>query len=264
MPALELLTGFVIAPGTTLTGLTMAAGNSLTVRNAAEGADVFLLNAWADEQTALIYRIRSPFLHDNVQGIRMRPIASEVDPLLPLSTMQILRAQDTLIAELSGSAAAGDIETACLLLYYSDLPGVEGIFIDEDALRTRMRNILTVENTLTLGTAGGYSGEEAINAEFDLLRANTDYAILGYTVNIECACVRWRGSDWGNLGVGGPGNDLDKDLTRGWFINLSEATGLPLIPVFNSADRANVLVDGAQDENGTDVVLTTILAELET
>jgi hypothetical protein len=32
--------------------------------------------------------------------------------------------------------------------------------------------------------------------------------------------------------------------------------------VFNSANRAGVLIDGAQDENGTDVTVTTLLALL--
>jgi len=40
MPAIELLTGFVTAPDTTLTALTMAYGNSLTVRFADQASDI--------------------------------------------------------------------------------------------------------------------------------------------------------------------------------------------------------------------------------
>lgn len=260
--ALELLTGIVTAPSTTLTALTMSSGNSNTIRNAKEGSDIKLLTAWVDKQTAGVFRIRSPRLHDNVQGIRFSDVASQLTPLIDPRFPQKLVSQDTLTLELSGSATGGDIESAGLLVYYDDLPGVDGRFIDEAALKSRGVHIVTVENTLALGTAGGYSGEEALNAEFDLLRANTDYAMVGYTVTAECAAVRWRGSDFGNLGVGGPGSIGEAWLTQQWFTFLSGATGLPLIPVFNSANRASILVDGVTDENGTDTTVNLILVQL--
>ena len=262
MKAMELISGYVTAPDTTLTGLTMASGNSATVRAAAEGSDVHLIGAWADNQTEGVMRIRSPRMHDNVQCMRFPVVASNPMPLFPLGLKQKLYPQDTLTLELSGSATAGDIESACLLLYYDDLPGVQANLINADAVKQRMRNLITVENTLSLGTSGGYSGEEAINTEYDLLKANTDYAIIGYLVSDESAAVRWRGVDLGNLGVGGPGNADNQDLTSSFFMSLSEATGLDTIPVFNSANKASLLLDGVQDENGTDVLVSTILAEL--
>lgn len=260
--ALELITGTVTAPGGTLTALTAASGNTFTIRNAPEGADIRLVQAWVDSQASGIFRIRSPRLHDNVQGIRLRHVASEVDPLLPMDVLQKLYPQDTLTVELSGSATAGDIETACLLVYYSDLPGIEGRFITPEDLKTRSKNILTVETQHTAGTSGGYSGEKLINADFDLLKGNTDYAILGYHVDAEVACVRYRSSDFGNLGLGGPGNDTDKNLTGEWFILVSKLTGEGMIPVFNSANASSLFVDLATDENGGTVNISTILAEL--
>lgn len=267
--ALQLLTGFVTAPDTTQTALTMASGDSLTVRNAAPDSPVRLLTTWADKQVRGILRVRSPKLHDNVQGIRLADIASEVQPLLPMGHQQRLYPQDALTVDLSGSATAGDIETACLLVYYPDLPGQSARFISPADLKAKMKNIVSVENSLATGTAGGYSGEEALNADFDLLKANTDYALIGYlcspvagqTVG-ECAAVGWRGADTGNLRVGGPGTDTDRWLTNRWFVFLSEQFGLPLIPVFNSANKAGILVDAAQDENGIDVIVTSIFAEL--
>jgi len=262
MPAMELLTGYVTAPSTTLTSLTMATGNSKTVRNANPGSSIKLLTAWNDNQTQGILRIKSPYFPDNVQGIRVIAPASQVRPLIPPSVPQTLTPQDTLDLTLSGSATAGDIETACLLVYYDDLPGISAQFISPDILAARLVGIITVENTLSLGTSGGYSGEEALNAEYSLLKANSDYAILGYLVSAECACVRYRGTYFGNLGIGGPGNETETELMMSWFIFLSRKSGIPLIPVFNSADVENVLIDGAQDENGADVTVTTILALL--
>lgn len=262
MPAIELLVGFATAPSGTATALTMATGNSLTIRNTAIDALILLAQAWVDSQGAGMLRIRSPQLHDNVQGTRLRHVVSEVYPLLPDMHQEKLRTQDTLTVELTGSSTPADIETAALLVYYDELPGINARLITPDELQERMLHVLTVENTITTGAAGGYSGEEALNAEFDLLKANTDYAIAGYLVSVECAAVRWRGVDTGNLGVGGPGHEADKGLTRNWFVDLSNKLGRPAIPVFNSANVQGILVDAAQDENATAVVLTTILVEL--
>lgn len=260
--ALEILTGFVTAPGATFTAWTLASGNSLTIRNAPLDKPAKILQIWADNQGAGTLRVRSPKLHDNVQGIRLDIPVSDPTPLLPFGLPQIVFSQDLLVAEHTGSATTGDIETGCILVYYDELPGTDARFIDIPTLKKRIRHILTVENTLALGTAGGYSGEEAINAEFDLFKANTEYALLGYLVDRECACVRWRGSDTGNLGLGGPGNELLRELTRHFFVKLTEEYGIPLIPLFHSANRTGILIDGAQDEDGTDTTVTSIFAEL--
>ena len=260
--ALEVLTGIATAPSTTATALTMAAGNSATVRNTGLNTRVELLQAWFDVQAAGFFRIRSPNLHDNVQGIRWNTIAASPMPLMPRGLPQKLIPQDSLVLEITGSATGGDIETACLLVWYEDLPGVSARFIDKEMLMRRVVNVVTVQNTLALGTAGGYSGEEAINAEFDQFKANTDYAILGMVSNITVATIRYRGSDTGNLGLGVPGLALQQEFTASWFIWLSESYQRPLIPVFNSANKDNLLIDGATDENGTDAIVTTVLAEL--
>lgn len=262
MPACELLTGFVTAPGATITALTMASGNTLQVRSGGQGGNARILQAWTDVQTAGVFRVRSPRLHDNVQGIRYATVASDTAELLPPGGGQLLYEQDTLTAELSGSAVVGDIETACLLVYYENLPGATARLETHDAILPRIVNYVTIENTLALGIAGGYSGEEALNAEFSLLKADTDYALLGYVVSAECAAVRYRGVDTGNLGIGGPGNVKRRDATSEWFIRLGRQSGLPTIPILNSQNVGGTLIDGAQDENGTDVTVNTILAEL--
>lgn len=260
--ALELLTGFVTAPGTTLTGLTMAAGNSLTIRSSPIASDIRLIQAWNDNQTLGVLRIRSPRMHDNVEGIRLIAAAAQVEPLLPWELQEKVISQDTLITQLSGSGTGGDIETASLLIHYDDLPGIDAVLISPADVATRMVHLMATENTIAAGTGGGYTGQEALNAEFDQFKANTPYALLGYTVSAECASVRYQGSDFGSIGLGGPGNPTKKWLTSRWFVHISEKTGLPLVPVFQSENVNNVLLDVAQDENGTDVIVNTICAEL--
>lgn len=260
--ALELVTATATAAVATGTDMAAAAGNSLTVRASPDGADIRLLNAWVDAQTVGFFRIRSALMHDNVQGLRFDNIISEVKPLLPEGGFQRLFPQDTLTLTVVGAAVVGDIETACMLLYYADLPGVDAQLMTAPEVEARIEHLVTVENTLALGAGGGYSGEEALTAEFDLLKANRDYALLGYHVDAECAAVRWRGADTGNLGVGGPGDDGGRDYTKDWFLRQARIHSLPLVPVFNSANADGILVDGVQDENGTDATLTTILALL--
>lgn len=259
---LELITGYTAAPGATVTALTVSAGNSFTVRNARLDSKVRLLQAWAKSQTAGILRIRSPNLHDGVQGIRLNTVVSEVKPLLPYQLAQPLVPQDDLTVEMTGSVVGGDLEWGALLVHYEDLPGIEGRYIDAPTLMQRMVNIFTVSNAITAGAGGSYTGEEAITAEYDQWKAGRDYALLGYLVTAECAAVRWRGVDTGNLGVGGPGDELGADVTRSWFVDLARKHGAKMIPVFNAANKDGILVDVAQDEDATAVTVTTILGEL--
>jgi len=261
--ALELLTGRVTAPGGTITALTANSGNSWTIRNAPLEKKIKLLQCWVDVQAAGTLRIRSPNLHDSVQGIRFATTVGYPCPLLADYMIQDLISQDTLTVELSGSATAGEIELAALLIWYEDLPGISATFISPDEVMAKIEHVFTVENTLALGTSGDYTGEENIIAEFDLFKANRNYALLGYTVTNECLCVRWRGSDVGNLGIGGPGEPDLREITRDWFIRLSKSLGQPLIPVFNSANRTGILIDGVQDQTGTDTTVTSIFALLK-
>ena len=260
--ALQVVSGFVTAPDTTLTAWTMGAGDSLSVRSTPEGVPIHMLNMWADNQTTGVLRVRSPLLHDNVIGISATVVATEVLPLMPMGVGQILRPQDLLIVLQSGSATAGDIESGALLIYYDDLPGANARLETWDNVRNRIESYMYVPNTLACGTAGGYSGEEAINAEQDQWKANRDYALLGYLTSVECCTIGWRGPDTSNLRVAGPGTVEHRDITANWFIGLSVSSGKACIPIINAANKAATLIDGVQDENGADPIVTSIFALL--
>jgi hypothetical protein len=260
--ALEVIAGYAVAPGTTFTQVTMAAGNSLTIRNAPLDSDVRLIQAWALNNADGTMRIRSPKLHDNVQGLRFDITAGDAVPLMPMGVTQKLYPQDTLVVELTGSSTSGQIEQMALLIYYSNLSGTDARLATPDEVLRRGVNVVTVENTITNGTSGGWTSEEPINAEFDLLKANTDYALIGYLIDTNCTAVRWRGADTGNLGVGGPGHKVFRHLTSEWFLRLSKETGLPLIPVFNSANKSGILVDLADNQTAKAHTITSIFVEL--
>jgi hypothetical protein len=249
MPAgLEVIAGQATAPSATFTALTMNAGNTLTIRNAALATDVRLVNMWAKHQTAGVFRVRSPKLHDNVQGIRMRNPSASVIQMMPWNAAQKLVPQDNLIAEITGSATAGQFEQGAMLVYYQDLPGQMARLTTANDIQKRGVNVFTVESTITPSALGGYSGSQAFNANFDQFKANTDYALLGYRVDVRCTVVRWLGIDTGNLGVGGPGEPLVADVTANWFVLNSINQNLPMVPVFNSANKFGITVDVMQDQ----------------
>lgn len=260
--ALEIISGQATAPSTTLTNLTMNGGNSLVVRNNQNNTPIFLLSIWGKHQTAGNIVVRSPQLHDNREGIYLYDPAALSLPLTPKKMHQELESQDTLVAQITGSATAGDIEIASMLIYYEDLIGINANLMNADDVLDQIEDIMAVENSLATDTAGGWSGEEAITAEFDNWKANRKYALLGYNVSAICGAVRWVGSDVGNLGVGGPGNAEHKEVTSNWFINLSKDNNLPLVPVFSSPNKDAIFVSAHQDENGTDVILTSIFGLL--
>lgn len=264
-PALDTVTSFGTAIGAALAATTIVSGDSFTIKNASLSSDVFLLNLWVDAQVAGMVRLRSPKLHDNTDAIRSRTRLNCLEPLLPWGVPQRLVPQDTEIVELAGSAVAGDIESVVQLIYYADLPGQAGRFITPDVLKQRMKNYFGNRLAITVGSTGAYTGARAINADQDLLQANTDYAVLGMTTDLRVSAVCLRGPDTGNLRVSVPGGaDVQDAMARyaRWFRDLSVGFGLPLIPVINSANKGATQIDVMGDENGGTSNVTLWLAQL--
>lgn len=263
---MEVLSGFATAPGATFTPWTVATGNSLQIRSADINSRVILLAAWAWNQVAGVLRVRSPRLHDFQQGIRMRTPVNLVVPNYPTvdipSVLQPLVPQDTLTVEQTGSGVGGQIETGSLLVWYDSLPGISGRFIDPATVQSKGLNIIGQEVSITTGTAGGYSGQVAITSSFDNFKANTDYALLGITTDSRVATVRIQGVDTGNLGLGVPGEFTVRDLQANWFLRLSNVTGIPMVPVFNSANKSAILLDAVAQQAAVTVVCTCMLVEL--
>lgn len=260
MPAMQVLNGFAVNPSTTITALTPCTGDSYTVRNVAQGTDVELLDAWAFTTSNLLFRYRSPLLHDAVQNARLKPTASQATPLLSGFATQKLQPQDNLIVEITGGTAETDI--GALLAYYDNLPGTNARLHHWAEIKPLVQEITTVEVDVTSNaTAGQYSAAVAMNATFDTLKRNIDYAVLGYECPINGCSFGLSGVDTGNLRVGGPLTTLSF-LTRSWFVDLSERTGKPCIPVINSANVAGVNIDVVAAATSTSFPIGIVLAQL--
>lgn len=258
--ALQVVSGRVTNAGGNFTALTVDTGDSFQVQNFTAPGQAWLLDTWALGATAGISRIHSPKMHDNVQGIRTKFLAATPTPLLCDGPLQPMQAQDTFTWEIND--AGTETDCASLLMYYTDLPGSDARLFDPASVYGRIRNLLTVEQTLTTGsTLGDYGGSAAINTNFDLLKGNTDYAVLGYLTDTSILTLGLRGPDTSNNRVGGPGTTNRVD-TRRWFVQLSERTGLPCIPVINAANKGGTLTDAVHNASGTTVVIEWLFAEL--
>jgi hypothetical protein len=266
MPAaLDTVTSTGTAIGATLAATTIVSGDSFTIKNASLSSDVWLLTLWVDAQVAGIVRLRSPKLHDNTDAIRSRTRLNCLEPLLPWGVAQRMVPQDTEIVELAGSAVAGDIESVVQLIYYADMPGQAGRFITPDVLKQKMKNYFGNRLAITVGSTAAYTGALAINNAQDLLKANTDYAVLGMTTDLRVGAICLRGPDTGNLRVSVPGGaDVQDAMARygRWFRDLSMAFGMALIPVINSANKGATQIDVIGDENAGTSNVTLWLAEL--
>lgn len=265
---MEVISGGVTAPGAVFTPWTVAPGNSLAIRSAPIDSKIWLISAWGFNQVAGVLRVRSPRLHDNVQGLRMRVPAANSDTLFPNTGddgfNQFLVSQDALTVEQTGTAVGGQIEAGSLLLYYENLPSINGRYIDNATLQKNGVNIMGQELPITTGITIGYTGQITLTngGLVDNFKPNTDYALLGMMVDTRVATVRIQGVDIGNLGIGVPGEPTQRHVYENWFQRLSIAVGKPCIPVFNSAGRTSILVDALGNQAAITTVVTLWLVEL--
>lgn len=260
MSAVEVVTGRVVNPGAAFTAVTANTGQTFAVRYHTTPGTAKLEEIWTQQATAGAVRITSPNLHDDIVGIRMIAAAAAVRRLLPEEAQQVLMPQDTLTVAMTGGGAETD--SVALLVYYGDLPGIQARLQTWEEVKPRIKQLHGIPIAVPgPATAGDWSAGTAINATVDVLVANTDYAVLGYTVDTECCAVAISGSDTGHLKVGGPG-PLLADETRAFFVDQGRRSGVPHIPVFNSANRAGTQVFVAKNTAAGTVNVTLLCAQL--
>jgi hypothetical protein len=259
--AIDTVVGTASNPGATFTAVTPNAGDSTTVRNAPSTSSIMLEQVVRAGATSGAVRVRSPLLHDDVQGLHWYSAQDPSVLLMPPQAGQKLRSGDNLIVELTGGTAETDL--AALVIYYSDLPGAQARLHSWGDIAGNVANIETVHvTTLAAGTAGTWADTPIINTE-NLLKADTDYAVLGYVVEEAAGgVIGVRGSETGNLRVCGPSTNDDFE-TSYFFVDQSQRHGTPHIPVFNSNNRASFYVSTALTP-ASQVDVTLVCAQLAT
>lgn len=223
------------------------------------------LQSWVSGQvTAGITQITYPSGHDMVRGLRFADSITAGIPnlMLPAGVPMRFRSQDPITVAKIGSAVAGDRENMSMLMFYEDLPGVDAHLINMATLRRRGVNQLTIEDSITASAGGIYATPRALTASSDLLKANTEYALLGIATSVTKHAITLRGPDTGNMRVGVPGILNNRLEGLSFFGNLSDAHDLPCIPVLNSANRNGTFVEVLDDENVAAVRFSLALVEL--
>jgi hypothetical protein len=259
---LQLVTAIATAPGAAGTAAAAVSGDSLTILNGKEGSKIRCVALWARLQAAGFIQVANYSGHDLVRGLRTRVALQQQTIENPLGIDWLFRAQETLAVTLAGSATAGDIETACMLFHYENMPGIDARLMSWDAVRKRASRLTTVEATITSAAGGGYTGAELLNSESDLLQANTDYAVLGLSTSVNVAAVWLSGPDTGNVRVGVPGVVDDHDISANFFSLISRAYDIEAIPIINSGNKASTNIGVATDENAGSIPVTVHLAML--
>jgi hypothetical protein len=253
--AFETIGAFATAPGAAPgTAMAPVAGDSLRIRDSSRAwlLDVITSKQTNDSQT----RITSPLIHDNLVGITIRDRSGDDagavgKGVLTLPVPQVLTPQDTLQLNAIGSVTAGDVDIVALQIYYEDLAGICGNLIDTAQLFARAEDIFSPRVNIT-PTASGWSGNIAINALDDQLKANREYAWVGISTAAGsedwAACVGMVSPDWGNLRIGCP-LLINLPTQESYFMMLSDRMKKPCIPVFNASQKQNVILSVLSNEN---------------
>lgn len=257
--------------GTFADTLTADTGDSLAVANYDTGG-ARILEAWAIDSASvaelqLVYS-RPESSHDQSHGIRFG-----VPALVPggagnvaahmllggLVTLPVFKS-DTPTISVSGTAA--DAVVLSYVTEYDDLPGVSASFASWEQVKNYRKSTVGIQCTaVASATKGAYGTSRAINADDDRFHADSYYAILGVAVQTQVTTVSFIGPDWGGQRIGLPAGAPQVDSTS-WFVDQSIKWGKPMIPVFSSNNKANVLVQVADAAASTSPKIDFIMYEL--
>lgn len=234
-PALILTSGFATNPGATVTNATISTGDSAAIRAFDQPGDAFLIELWTFNASGGVIRLTSPRLHDNSQGIRFQSPAGAALQYLPRATRQRVFSVDTITYGISGGAAETDCFSA--LYYYTHLGGASQSLVTWPQIQDQIIDYCGVELDITSGaTAGQYGGARTLNQDFQNLKADYNYAVVGYSCASSFNTLAIQGPDTSNYVLGGPGS-TNLDVTGDWFVRLSQYQNAPMIPVIKANNQ---------------------------
>ena len=263
--AIETVVGYLDAAAVaTRQQFTPNGGQTFTVRASNGAAVAHLRSVWGNLSGSGLLDIRSPRMHDAIEAVNLRAPATLPTPLVPPWFNQNLVPVDVLDVGVTFDAApvAATVEGIAMLIQYDDLGGAAYNGRNWSEVQPVIKNIYGVECVPVTGaTAGTYGPGVALNASMDQFKANELYAVLGYLTDVECTAIALQGPDTANYIVGGPGS-LDPLVTRGFFVDLANASGLPLIPIIQSNNKQSTLITAAGLVATTNVPVSLILANL--
>lgn len=259
MVAIDTILGRAANPSTTFTAVTFASGDSGSVRSFAPTDAAYLERVTRGGASSGAVRVLSPLLHDNVRGITFYANDNPTAFLMPKAKGQRVRPQDTLAVSLTGGTAETDL--AALSIYYTNLPGADARLKNWGDIQPLIANIKPVEVDITNSATIASWTDTLITTTENLLKANTDYAVLGYTTDTSQSLIGIKGVETGNLRIAGPGMLRTED-TSFFFVDWAEREGTPHIPVINAANANGIYISTADVVASSTPKVSMILAEM--
>jgi len=259
MTAIDTVVGHAANPGAAFTAVTFNQGDSGVVRNFAQTDSAYLERVTRAGGSSGAARILSPLLCDNVRGITFTSGETPTHFLMPQQRGEKLNPQDTLTVQVTGGTAETDL--VALSIYYTNLPGAAARLYNWSDIMPLIAHIKPMEVDCTNSATVGNWTDTVITATENQLKANTDYAVLGYVTDIAQAMIGIKGLETGNLRVCGPGTVLT-DTTGQFFVEWSQREQSPHIPVFNSANNGSTYVSTCDTTASTTPKVQLILAQL--
>lgn len=243
-----------------LTNATPANGDSFGIRSFKDGGSCRLENVFVQGASApRRVRLLSPRLHDNVTGVSYQAAENPTEFLMAAEYSQLMYSADVLQVQMDAAASSDTV--AALSLYYSDLPGINANLLTWDQVKARMIDLKPVEVDVTSSATIGQWSDTLITTTENQLKANYEYAVLGFESSANFLCQGIKGPATGNLRVCVPGASPTLRLTD-YFIFQSQSSNIPYIPVFNANDRAATFVSVAANAASVSGNVYMILARL--
>lgn len=259
--AFETVVYSAVAPGAGGAVASVAASGDVAAVRYFEATDgAFLEVLTRAGTTAGFGEVRSPNFHDAVNGMRITPgenpsvfampgIASE--PLVPGDVPTVLVA----------GGGAGETDLVALSIYYPNLPGSQAVLHNWADLAGLVRHIKTIPVAIAAPAVAGAWTDTPINTTDATLKADSYYAVIGYTSSVAGGVLGVRGAETGNYRMCGPASTSEFPTSQ-YFAYLSEKTGRPHIPVFNGSNQNAFFVSVNQPTALAADVATIVLAQL--
>jgi len=275
MPYAQVLTTASVASttgGTFADTLVANTGDSLAVANFATGG-ARILEAWGIDsahvaEVEVIYT-RPESTHDQQHGWRSSIQAAAFNATGHVAAVNLLAGKMTLnvfksdTPQILATTTASDCIVLSYLTEYDDLPGAAAAFVRPETVLAHHKSRVGIRvSAVASGTAGAYGAQRAFNADDDRLHANTWYAIEGLNVQLPVTTVSLLGPDFGGQRIGVPAGSINIESSS-WFVDQSNKWGKGLVPVFNSNNKANTLVQVADSATSTSPQIDFQLVELD-
>lgn len=207
-------------------------GGIQNIRNFAPTDSAQLIEFGRKGATVGTARIRSSLFHDDLQSLRFRCLAADPTSHIPHWQGNMLYSQDAPLVDGDGTNA--EVEAYVASIFYSNLPGAQARLHSPADVLPLIDLILGQQITIT-AVVPPAPATALITSLYNTLKANRDYAVLGWQSDVALAGVGIQGADTSNFIAGGTG-EADIFKTRDKFVRMSYELNLPLIPVINAAN----------------------------